>query len=396
MSETPTALRHWTPRLLVLLAIGAVAAGLRFTVLAPDPLLVQVAVADRGPVEATVTNSKAGTLRTRLRSRMSAETGGRVIRILHREGDRVERGALLIQLNEEPHVAQVELVTASLRAAVARNHEACLNRDLAGREAQRGRELAKSNVVSADQIDRLDVTHSAAKLACDASSAEVERSQASLRAAEAELEKVYIRAPFAGVVAEINTEVGEWVTPSPPLLTSPAVVDILAPESIYVSAPMDEVDSSRIREDQPVKITVDSQPGQIFAGQVARVAPYVLDIEAQNRTVEVEVEFTGETIPDSLLAGTSADIEVILEQRGDVIRIPTSALLEGGRVLVLRDGVLEEVELEIGLRNWDFAEVISGLVEGERVVTSLDRKEVEAGAKARVASEAGGGAGLGS
>ena len=99
-----------------------------------------------------------------------------------------------------------------------------------------------------------------------------------------------IVAPFPGVVAEVSTEVGEWVTPSPPLLTSPAVVDLIDPTSLYVSAPMDEVDSARIRAGQIAKLTVDSQPGQVFGARVARVAPYVLDVEAQNRTVEIEVE----------------------------------------------------------------------------------------------------------
>ena len=114
------------------------------------------------------------------------------------------------------------------------------------------------------------------------------------------------------------------------------------------------------------------------------MAPYVLAIEAQNRTVEVEAEFDDPELAKSLLAGTSADIEVILEVHEDVLRIPTSALREGRTVLIPEGGVLVEREIEIGLKNWDFAQVTSGLSEGDQVVTSLDRVEVKAGADVEI------------
>ena len=70
-------------------------------------------------------------------------------------------------------------------------------------------------------------------------------------------------------------------------------------------------------------------------------------------------------------------VEVVLEARDGALRLPTSALLEGDRVLVASDGRLEERPVEIGLKNWDYAEVKSGLDEGQRVVISLDRVEVK-------------------
>jgi HlyD family secretion protein len=162
---------------------------------------------------------------------------------------------------------------------------------------------------------------------------------------------------------------------------APPVVDLIDPGSVYVSAPMDEVDAASIRAGQEAKVTVDSHPGRVFRGRVARVAPYVLDVEAQNRTVEIEVELLGEAPERPLLPGTSADVEVVREVREPVLRIPTSALLEGNRVLVARDGRLEEREVSVGLRNWDYAEILEGLRADQRVVVSLDRVEVQAGAR---------------
>src|SRR6185436_20127405 len=149
------------------------------------------------------------------------------------------------------------------------------------------------------------------------------------------------------------------------------------PESVYVSAPMDEVDSARIQPGQPVRISVDSYPGRTFMGHGRRIAPYVLDREEQNRTVEIEAGFGEFPTGVRLLPGTSADVEVILETREKVLRVPTPALLEGNRVLVVENGRLVEKKLEIGLKNWDWTEIRAGLSPGAQVVTSLDRPEVK-------------------
>jgi multidrug efflux pump subunit AcrA (membrane-fusion protein) len=112
------------------------------------------------------------------------------------------------------------------------------------------------------------------------------------------------------------------------------------------------------------------------------VAPYVLDLETQNRTLEIEVEFDDAAFSRTLLPGTSADVEVILKAVTGVLRVPSYAILEGPKVLVLDDGVLVARPITTGLRNWEFAEVKDGLEEGVPVVVSLDRVEVKEGARA--------------
>jgi HlyD family secretion protein len=155
---------------------------------------------------------------------------------------------------------------------------------------------------------------------------------------------------------------------------------------------MDEVDTGAIRTGLAAKLTVDSRPGETFVGTVSRVAPYVLDQEAQNRTLEIEVSIDDAEVAASLLPGTSADVEVILEKRSNVLRVPTSALLRGRTVLILADGKLLEREVRLGLRNWRFAEVLGGLEPGEQVVVSLDKIEIEPGVRATASSEGSGAA----
>jgi HlyD family secretion protein len=323
----------------------------------------------------------------RRRSRIASEIGGRVVEVVHREGARVQKGQTLVRLADVSSAAQLELARQGVGVSRARLEDQCLRRDRAKRELARTQRLADQNVASADRLDALQYAYDSARVACEGARAELAQARAQELAAEGEQAKTTITAPFDGIVAEVNVEVGEWVTPSPPLLTSPSVVDLIDPGSIYVSAPMDEVDSGEIRPGLLVKVTVDSKPGEVFAGKVSRVAPYVVDLEAQNRTLEIEVELDDRELAATLLPGTSADAEVILEARDDVLRVPTSALLQNQKVLILEDGKLVEREVELGLRNWQFAEVRSGLREGERIVVALDKVEIEAGASAVAASE---------
>jgi HlyD family secretion protein len=375
-------MRKWFLRLLI--PIGVAAVVLRFTVFRPESIPVKVVHVERAAVESTITNSKAGTIRARHRAKLSAEVGGRIVEIAKREGEWVKMDEVIIRLNDATPRAQLRLAQESLRVAEAARHEACVARDRARRELNRKRALAEERIMSDDLLDALETAYDAAAASCTAVTAERDKAKAAISAVEADLAKFTIRAPFEGVIAELPAEVGEWITPSPPLLTAPAVLDIIDPSSLYVSAPMDEVDSASVRAGQRAKVTVDSHPGSEFEGRVVRVAPYVLDIEAQNRTVEIEVEFEDKEFASSLLPGTSADVEVVLQVREDVLRIPTSALLEGRMVLLPDDGTLVEREIEIGLKNWDYAEVKGGLGEGQVVVISLDRVDVKAGARVEV------------
>ncbi len=389
MSTQPGRSRRFLPTLSIV-ALVLTGVVLRQTFFAPDPIEVRVEPVERGIVESTVTNSKAGTVEARRRSRIAAEIGGRVIEIAHREGAMVAAGTPLVRLSDVSHVAKLELADQGVALRLSRLEDACLLRGRAGRELRRVEQLAQNNVASEDRLDALQYSYDSARIACEGAKAELAQARAQQRAAVAELAKTVIVAPFTGVIAEVNVELGEWVTPSPPLLTSPPVIDLIDPTSIFVSAPMDEVDSGAIRAGQAVKLTVDSRPGETFAGTVSRVAPYVLDQEAQNRTLEIEISINDDEVAASLLPGTSADVEVILERRPNVLRVPTSALLRGRTVLLLVDGRLVEREVRLGLRNWQFAEVLSGLDPGELVVVSLDKIEIEAGVRARVARESAG------
>ena len=398
--------KRWLIRAAVVLLVAVAGFALYASVIRPDPVPVTVFVAARGRVEETVTNSKAGTIKARRRARVSPEVGGRVAEVLVRKGDRVRAGDLLVRIDGTQVKAQVANAGRAVEAGQESEKEACLAADLAGRDLSRAEALAREEIVSAELLDQARSRRDVSRAACDAARARVRQLESQLQVAQAELGKTVVRAPFDGVVAEMDTELGEWVTPSPPGIPMPALLDLIDTESIYVSAPLDEVDRGKISVGQPCRITMDAWPGKSFPGRITRVAPYIQDLTEQSRTFEVEVAFDQTGLASTRPPGASADIEVILQAREDVLRIPTYALLEGRRALVLHGGCggfaaellgrlldggtecLVSRDVTTGVRNWEFVEIVSGLAAGERVVVSLDRAEVAAGARVRQAAVA--------
>ncbi len=373
--------RLWI-RLSLVAAALVVIVFLRLTVLAPERVPVRTVAAEKGRVEETVTNSRAGTVEARHRAKLAPETGGRVLSLPHRRGSKVKKGDLLLQVDDSLQRARLRLAEDDLKATQAQGDQACLAAERARRERDRTRELATEGIVSADLIDGVDSQALTAEAACRAARAAVERAESAIALARAELQQTTLLAPFDGIVADTFIEEGEWTSPSPPAVPIPPVLDLIDTRSIYISAPMDEVDSAHIREGLPARVTVDSHRGENFPAHVVEVAPYVVDTLEQNRTVEIELELDDSALARTLLPGTSADAEVILSAQDDVLRVPTSALLEGGRVLLLEEGRLVEHRLDLGVRNWDFTEVTGGLSAGARVVVSLDRPEIKPGARA--------------
>jgi HlyD family secretion protein len=370
------------------IVVAAVAAAFWFFT-RTEPVAVVVAPVEPGRVESTVANTRAGSVSACRRAKLAPPLGGRIDKLTVREGDRVKKGQLLIELWNDDLVARERVAAEQLQTARAHQREACTVADIAARAAARTRQLRAQGFVSEDAVDRAVSEADAKQAACAAAGAQVQEAEARVGASRADTARTVIRAPFDGIVAEVNGELGEFLTPSPPGIPTLPAIDLIDDSCLYVSAPIDEVDAAQIKVGMPGRVTLDAYRGRQFPGKVRRIAPYVLALEKQARTVEVEVEFDDPGDARHLLVGYSADIEVVVAGRANVLRVPTTAIQPGNRVLVLAGDVLEERTVETGLSNWEFTEVRSGLQRGERVVTSLERAGVAAGARAREEAKAG-------
>jgi HlyD family secretion protein len=350
-----------------------------------DPIEVTLAAVERGRVRSTVSNTRAGTVEACSRARLAPTRGGQIAALPVKEGDTVKAGQILLELWNDDIRASLQLAAQERETAVARAEETCISADVSQREADRLDRLHAQNLTSEEAVDAARGMARARRAACQAARSTIRVSDAQIAVIAAQLEQTVVRAPFAGTIAEINGEVGEVVTPSPVGVPTLPAVDLIDNSCLYVSAPIDEVDAPRIRAGMPAIVTLDAFPGETFAGTVRRVAPYVLDLEKQARTVDIEAELDQPST--DLLPGYSADVEITLAQHEDVLHIPTQAVMDGGRVLILTtSGLLEERVVETGLGNWEVTEIVSGLGERDRVVLSVDRAGVVDGAAA-VASD---------
>jgi HlyD family secretion protein len=379
----PSALRRSILAVLLLAAAGAAV----WWATRPEPVRVSLETVARGRVEASISNTRAGEIEACKRAKLSTIQGGRIDYLGIEEGDQVHAGQVLLRLWNEDQQAQLALTRSQLETTKRRVGEACSAAENARRDAARQAELRAKGFVAPAREEQARFEADARQAACSAAQADVAAAQARVAAAEVDQRRSTLVAPFAGTVAKITGELGEYSTPSPPGVATPPAIDLIDASCLYVKAPMDEVDGPRIRAGQPVRVSIDAIPGRHFAGHVRRVAPYVLALEKQARTVDVEVDFDTPAEAAGLLVGYSTDVEIVLDTRESVLRIPTSAIRSGNTVLLLgADGVLEERAIQTGLANWEYSEVRSGLAEGDRVVTSLARDGVVPGA--RVEAEA--------
>jgi len=376
---------HRPTRLLIaLFALALTGAGFWY-LNRPEPVAVITVAAAPGLVEETVANTRAGTVKACRRARLSPGIGGQIAVLDIRAGDQVKAGRLLLSLWNNDLMAEIVLNEAESIAVHANARSACLQAEVARREADRRAKLHQQGALSEDSIDKAETEARVLQARCESAHASARVASARVDVIKTQLERTRLIAPFDGVVAEVNGELNEYVTPSPPGIATRPAVDLIDNTCFYMAAPIDEVDAPKVMVGQSARISLDAFGDHFFAARVRRIAPYVLDLEKQARTVDVEVEFTQPKDIEVLLAGYSADVEIILNLRRQSLRIPSEAILENDQVyLFLPDqGLLEKRRIETGLSNWDYTEVVQGLQAGDLVVISVDRDGIEDGAPAR-------------
>ncbi|MGH9362663.1 MAG: efflux RND transporter periplasmic adaptor subunit, partial [Thermoanaerobaculia bacterium] len=257
-----------------------------------EPPAVQVVPVDVGVVESTATSIEPGLVKARRDSRLSPPVSGRIVEVNRREGERLKAGEPLIRLEND--LERIALDEARL--------------DLS-------------------RLERLGTEGAESK-------AQLDRARFALDRAQVNHERTFVRAPFDGLLVELNAQVGEMSYGTMPLdlvmggqegAAKEAMARIVDDSSLFVEADIDEADAGRLRPAQPARITVEALDGRVLAGRVARIAQAVSTSEGRSRTIRVEIEIGPPSSPEppgngspaataGLLVGMSADIEVILQR----------------------------------------------------------------------------------
>ncbi|BEE14299.1 hemolysin secretion protein D [Aeromonas veronii] len=315
----------------------------------------------------TVVNTRAGTIKSCQRAGLSLPGGGVVEQIAVKAGERVARGDLLLTLWSDDIHADLARARAQQALGKTQREERCSEAAYYEREANRLATLLAKNLTSRTLAEQAQNLADTRRYVCQASRQQERVDEAQVAQVEARLSERRLLAPFAGVVAEVNSKLGEYMTPSPPGVAMPPVIDLIDDRCLYVAAPIDEVDAARLKVGQSARVLLDAMPGRDFAATVTRIAPYVKELEKQARTVEVEAALTALPTDVPLLIGYSADLEVEVTRATDVLRVAASSRADDGSVLRLEGDRLMRVVPRWGVENWNWIEVAEGLAAGDRL-----------------------------
>ncbi|PTT30010.1 efflux RND transporter periplasmic adaptor subunit [Aeromonas sp. HMWF017] len=333
----------------------------------PQPTPIRLAEVGLGDVLVTVVNTRAGTIKSCQRAGLSLSGGGVVEQIAVKAGERVAQGDLLLTLWSDDIHADLARARAQQALGKTQREERCSEAAYYEREANRLASLLAKNLTSRTLAEQAQNLADTRRYVCQASRQQERVDEAQVAQVEARLSERRLLAPFAGVVAEVNSKLGEYMTPSPPGVAMPPVIDLIDDRCLYVSAPIDEVDAARPKVGQSARVLLDAMPGRDFAATVTRIAPYVKELEKQARTVEVEAALTALPTDVPLLIGYSADLEVEVTRATDVLRVAASSRADDGSVLRLEGDKLVRVVPRWGVENWNWIEVAEGLAAGDRL-----------------------------
>ena len=312
----------------------------------PDVASVRVR---RATVEQTVTSVNAGTVRAEHSAELAFGIVGRVKAVNVKAGDFVKGGTIL---------AEVE------------------NADLADAVSAATRELDR----------KLNVPGRAV------SASELDQARQAVENARMVYEKSLIRAPYDGTVVELNLDVGQLSQIT--AITPKAMIRIVDSEPRYIRAEIDEADLSSIRLGEPGRIRVMALGKGWLSGKVRKVIPFVNAAREQERTVEIELTIDGNS--ESIPAGASADVEIVVATHQDVLSVSSRAILgRAGERFVYRieNNTLRKVPVITGLFNYEVTELlkdsgggggVEGLKDGDQVCLPHETVDLKAGQEVRV------------
>ncbi len=379
------------------------------------PIQVTVDTVKRGKVQQTVSAFASGTVMATHRSMIASGMMGIVSKIHIVEGQHVKKGDILLELSHDDLDAQVSLSEANLLVAETRLEQARVGYEVAKSlsesqinqtEAQlkqaeadleRAKKLREQGILSPGELEKAELAYKVAREAYQSALASAKELQvreqeikagesaivqakSALRSAEAVRDKAIIRAPFDGVVATINIHEGEGVAMGIPLLY------LVDDSDLYIEAPFDEANAGQISLHQKTRIEFDAYQGKVFMGEVFEISPVISISKEFTRTFMVKVKILDE---GNFIPGMSADVTVIVSEKDNVLYVPSESLIRDEYAYVVEGNRAVRRPVTIGIGNWETKEIVSGLQEGETIITSIGIKGLADGSRIKIVPSLG-------
>ena len=295
---------------------------------------------------------------------------GYIAKVYVEKGDLVKANQLLIEVDHSDYrhaVNQAKANLAAARARVAQQEASVRNASLT---LNRMQSLIKDQFVSQQDLDNAQVAYDTAAAVLDSLRAQVQQMEVALAQAETHLAYSYIRAPFAGYVAERNLDLGSYVsgTTAGTSTLSRGILTLHEIQTVRILIEVVEKDVPLIQVGQKSEVRAEAYPDRVFEGTVTRV---VQALDRATRTMTIEVDLPNKD--HVLKGGMFARVEVLVGTHRNAIQIPIDAVsrLEDSQyVYIVREGKAQRVPVEIGVRDENRVEITKGLVGLEQVIIS--------------------------
>ena len=295
---------------------------------------------------------------------------GYIAKIYVDKGDLVKASQLLVEIDHTDYIHALNQAKANLLSAKAK----VVQQDAAVRNAaltlDRMQALIKDQFVSQQDLDTALVNRDAAVALQDSLRAQVQQMTVALAQAETNLAYSYIRAPFAGYIAERNLDPGAYVsgTTASTSTVSRGILSVHDVETVRTLIEVVEKDVPLVQIGQRADVRAEAYPNEVFEGRVTRI---VQALNRATRTMTVEVDLPNKD--HRLKGGMFARVEVLVGKHSQAIQIPLDAvsrLEESQYVYVVKDGKAHQVPVELGARAENRVEVVKGLAGDEQLIVS--------------------------
>jgi HlyD family secretion protein len=342
----------------------------------------------------------SGTLTPKRKVDVSASTIGKVTRLAVREGDRVEQGQLLLEIDPTEFRSVVDALQAAVRTARANLDLARAGRDKAKQDLERASSLFGSGLSSQEQIDAAEANARIEEARTASAEASLRQTEANLAKARYDLDKVTITSPMAGVVTRLNVEEGENAIMGTLNNAGTVLLTVADLATMEAEVDVDETEVVRVKLGQPVKVEVDAFPDTSFAGTVTEIgnSPIYTSTGQSQQAVDFKITVTLDDPIVGVRPGLTAKAEITVADAKQVLCVPIGAVTvrewpplpkagKGRRprpttaaadsvkreevegVFVIESGKAVFKTVEIGVTGEEDFEVLSGLADGQQIVT---------------------------
>ena len=355
-----------------------------------EAIAVRTANVNRQRIVETVTAT--GQIQPQTQVKISADVAAKIIRLEVKEGEWVEKGQLLVQLDRERFLASVESAEATLRATEADANLVRQNMIKAEKDYNRIRELFEKNLESQASMDQAVAAYAVEKARYQSSLEQVDRARASLKQAQDDLSKTTIHAPMAGTISQLNKEIGEIALGSQ--FQEDVIMIISNLSGMEAQVDVDENDIVSIQLGDSATIEVDALSGKLFKGTVSEIASSakITASGTADQKTEFEVKIAVDQPGTLLRPGMTASADIVTEIRDSALVIPIQSVAvrtpqqlgtdstqaetytpdKDGFVqvvFVVDDGVVIARQVTTGIQSETHIEIEKGLSEGDEIVT---------------------------